>query len=96
MFAIHMLPLALSVFCSSNRALSSCTLLLYCCPHHADSFHRFSQADVHEFAPALIDALLRKVEQGSSPEKVAENDYLMKCTFKSIIVCYPNILLIYN
>ncbi len=39
----------------------------------------FSQADVHEFAPALIDALLRKVEQPGTPEKIAENDYLMKC-----------------
>ena len=42
---------------------------------------RFTQADIHEFAPALVDALLKKVEQGATPEKVAENDYLMKCAF---------------
>ena len=48
---------------------------------------RFSQADIHEFAPALIDALLKKVEQGGSAEKVAENDYLMKCTLDPLPRC---------
>ena len=42
----------------------------------------FTQADIHEVSPALINALLKKVEQGDTPEKVAENDYLMKCKLK--------------
>ncbi|KAI0684913.1 Cse1-domain-containing protein [Cytidiella melzeri] len=45
----------------------------------------FSQADVHEFARPLVDALLKKVEQAGTPEKVAENDYLMKCVMRVII-----------
>ena len=41
---------------------------------------RFAQADVAELAPHIIDALLAKIEKQGTPEKVAENDYLMKCT----------------
>ena len=48
----------------------------------------FAQADIHEVAPALIDALLKKVEQGATPEKVAENDYLMKCALSQILLVY--------
>ena len=40
---------------------------------------RFAQADVAELAPHIIDALLAKIEKQGTPEKVAENDYLMKC-----------------
>ena len=42
---------------------------------------RFAQADVAELAPHIIDALLAKIEKQGTPEKVAENDYLMKCLF---------------
>lgn len=42
-------------------------------------FVRFTQADVAELAPYILDALLNKIEKESTPEKVAENDYLMKC-----------------
>jgi exportin-2 (importin alpha re-exporter) len=44
-------------------------------------FDRFAQADVHDFAQGLLDALLTKIEAGVSPERVAENDYLMKCEY---------------
>lgn len=40
---------------------------------------RFNQGDIHEIAPSLLDALLNKIEKAGTPEKVAENDYLMKC-----------------
>lgn len=46
---------------------------------------RFTQADVHELARPLIDSLLKKVEGAGTPEKVAENDYLMKCTCSPLI-----------
>ncbi|KIP01732.1 hypothetical protein PHLGIDRAFT_336871 [Phlebiopsis gigantea 11061_1 CR5-6] len=52
----------------------------------------FTQADIHEFAPALIDALLKKVEQGATPEKVAENDYLMKCIMRVIITARSSLV----
>jgi hypothetical protein len=46
----------------------------------ADARTRFTQADVQDFAQALLDALLAKIEAGGTAEKIAENDYLMKCT----------------
>jgi exportin-2 (importin alpha re-exporter) len=42
---------------------------------------RFSSADVQPFAPRLLNALLTKIEAQQSPEKVAENDFLMRCAF---------------
>ena len=43
--------------------------------------HRFTQADVHDFAADLLNAVLTKIEGAGTPEKVAENDHLMKCMF---------------
>lgn len=42
---------------------------------------RFSSADVQPFAPRLLNALLTKIEVQQSPEKTAENDFLMRCAF---------------
>ncbi|KAG1763112.1 CAS/CSE protein [Suillus occidentalis] len=39
----------------------------------------FSQADIHDLAADLLNALLNKIESAGPPEKVAENDHLMKC-----------------
>jgi hypothetical protein len=41
----------------------------------------FAQADIHDIAPGLLNALLTKVESARTPEKVAENDHPMKCPF---------------
>ena len=40
---------------------------------------RFTPVDVAPWANLAILALLAKIEAGSSPEKVSENDYLVKC-----------------
>jgi exportin-2 (importin alpha re-exporter) len=40
---------------------------------------RFSSADVQPFALQLLNALLAKIEAQQSPERVAENDFLMRC-----------------
>ncbi|KAH7910550.1 CAS/CSE protein [Hygrophoropsis aurantiaca] len=45
----------------------------------------FSQADIHDFAPDLLNAVLSKIEAAGSPEKVAENDHLMKCAMRVIV-----------
>lgn len=46
---------------------------------------RFAQADIHDSAPGLVDLLLRKIEQAGSPDKIAENDHLMKCVVRVIV-----------
>ncbi|KAE9399137.1 Cse1-domain-containing protein [Gymnopus androsaceus JB14] len=45
----------------------------------------FSQADIREHAATIVNILLSKVEKAGTPEKVAENDHLMKCTMRVII-----------
>ncbi|THH15070.1 hypothetical protein EW146_g5342 [Bondarzewia mesenterica] len=45
----------------------------------------FTPTDVREFAPQLIDMILGKVESASTPEKVAENDFLMRCIMRLIL-----------
>ncbi|KAG8694409.1 importin-alpha export receptor [Ceratobasidium sp. 394] len=45
----------------------------------------FAQADIHDFANDILVALFAKIESGGSPQKIAENDYLMKCVMRVII-----------
>ncbi|TDL23186.1 Cse1-domain-containing protein [Rickenella mellea] len=45
----------------------------------------FAQSDVREIAPDIINAALTKVESGGTPEKIAENDYLMRCIMRVIL-----------
>ncbi|KEP50401.1 putative importin-alpha export receptor [Rhizoctonia solani 123E] len=45
----------------------------------------FAQADIHDFANDILSALLVKIESGETPQKIAENDYLMKCVMRVII-----------
>ena len=49
--------------------------------------HWFTQADVHDFAADLLNAVLTKMEGAGTPEKVAENDHLMKCMFAHSLYC---------
>ncbi|KAF9816482.1 hypothetical protein IEO21_04087 [Rhodonia placenta] len=45
----------------------------------------FTQADIHELAPHLLDALLTKIESAETADKIAENEYLMRCAMRVII-----------
>ncbi|KAG2007419.1 importin alpha re-exporter [Coprinopsis cinerea AmutBmut pab1-1] len=56
----------------------------------------FSQADIQESAPELINALLSKIESGGTPEKVAENDHLMKCTMRVILTARQGLNQVYQ
>lgn len=42
---------------------------------------RFTQADIRPFAENILMALFANIEKGGTPEKIAENDYLMKCMY---------------
>ena len=42
-------------------------------------FCRFSSADVQPFAPQLLNVILAKIGVQNSPERTAENDFLMRC-----------------
>ncbi|KAJ8091228.1 importin-alpha export receptor [Marasmius tenuissimus] len=45
----------------------------------------FNHTDVQDFANDLINALLSKIQSAGTPEKVAENDHLMKCIMRIIV-----------
>jgi hypothetical protein len=55
---------------------------------------RFAQADVHDFAQSLRDALLTRIKAGVSPEKVADNNYSMKCKFGVSFTCSSELELV--
>ncbi|KAI1314971.1 importin-alpha export receptor [Mortierella claussenii] len=45
----------------------------------------FSSDDIASLAESLISNLFRLIELGQTPEKLAENDYLMKCVMRVIL-----------
>lgn len=60
------------------------TILMYVflvssCHSFSRYLNRFSSTDVRPFAFQLLNALLSKIEAQQSPERVAENDFLMRC-----------------
>lgn len=44
----------------------------------------FTPEDVQPFAESILMALFRNIERGTTPEKLAENDYLMKCMMRML------------
>ncbi|KAK2460740.1 hypothetical protein APHAL10511_007210 [Amanita phalloides] len=56
----------------------------------------FSQADVHDSAPKLVDILLKKIEATGSPDKMAENDHLTKCVMRVIITARQSLTPVYE
>ncbi|OSC99927.1 Cse1-domain-containing protein [Trametes coccinea BRFM310] len=87
-------PQLLSVLPSLVRHLSSENYVCY--TYAAISIERilfirqgnqfmFTAADVKDIAPQTLDAILSKIEKAPTPEKVAENDYLMKCAMRVIV-----------
>ena len=45
------------------------------------SSNRFSSVDVQPFASQLLNVLLVKIGVQPNPERTAENDFLMRCTW---------------
>ncbi|KAI8351996.1 importin-alpha re-exporter [Mortierella sp. GBAus27b] len=52
----------------------------------------FSSDDVVPHAESLISNLFRLIELGGTPEKLAENDYLMKCVMRVILTVREKML----
>jgi len=45
-------------------------------------YYSFEPEDIQPFSAELIDTVLNKLESAGSPEKVAENDFMMKCKWE--------------
>ncbi|KAL2911349.1 importin-alpha export receptor [Polyrhizophydium stewartii] len=44
----------------------------------------FAPTDAAPFAPVILSRLFERIEAASTPEKLAENDYLMKCVMRMV------------
>lgn len=55
--------------------------------HDALLFYSFSAADIAPYAENLLSQLFRLIEQGETPQKLSENDYLMRAVMRVIITC---------
>ncbi|KAI9832557.1 MAG: hypothetical protein M1819_004347 [Sarea resinae] len=52
----------------------------------------FSQADVLPLAKDLLEHLLQLIEKDKAPEKIQENEFLMKCVMRVLIVIRDGII----
>ena len=48
-------------------------------PANSFLYSSFKPEDTQPFSGELIDTVLTKLESAGSPEKTAENDFMMKC-----------------
>jgi exportin-2 (importin alpha re-exporter) len=46
----------------------------------------FTSQDVNPYAKDILSHLFRLIEQGGTPEKIAENEFLMRCVMRILIV----------
>lgn len=44
-----------------------------------DGYFRFNYTDIQVYANDMLNALFARISSHVTPEKVAENEYLMKC-----------------
>ncbi|KAK4688334.1 exportin-2 (importin alpha re-exporter), partial [Tremellales sp. Uapishka_1] len=56
----------------------------------------FSQSDIRPFAENILMALFANIEKGGTPEKIAENDYLMKSVMRVIITAKQSLTPVYE
>ncbi|KAF9447282.1 Cse1-domain-containing protein [Macrolepiota fuliginosa MF-IS2] len=56
----------------------------------------FTQADIREYAAELISIILSKIEAQATPEKVAENDHLMRCAMRIVLTARQSLTPVYQ
>lgn len=80
LFMKHPLPAAVAAACAGTSAAAGAA--------GAATAARpplFTPEDVQPFAERILMACFQTVLSGSTPEKIAENDYLMKCVMRLIL-----------
>lgn len=51
----------------------------------------FAPQDVRPFAESILMALFGNIQRGGTPEKISENDYLMRCVMRLIVTARESI-----
>ena len=72
-------------YVTSSYAAITIERILFLKAPHSTTTALFAPVDVQPFAEAILMALFRNIESGSTPEKIAENDYLMRCVMRLIV-----------
>nr|ASF90178.1 hypothetical protein SPAR07607 [Bartheletia paradoxa] len=52
----------------------------------------FEQADIRPFAESILVAIFQTIQSADTPEKVAENDHMMKCAMRVIITSRQSLI----
>ncbi|EJU01600.1 importin alpha re-exporter [Dacryopinax primogenitus] len=55
----------------------------------------FGPTDMHDLTLPILQTILQKIISGQTPDKVAENDYLMKCVMRVILTARQTLVPIY-
>ncbi|KAL5496089.1 CSE1_3 [Sanghuangporus vaninii] len=99
---VSVLPLLLRHLGSSNHVtyMYTATTIERILVIKCNSQFLSNQEDICDVVPQILDAVPSRVESGGSPEKIAENDYLMKCVKRVILTArttlvpnYQNLLI---
>ncbi|KZO99252.1 putative importin-alpha export receptor [Calocera viscosa TUFC12733] len=56
----------------------------------------FGPSDMHDLTLPILQSILQKIIAGRTPDKVAENDYLMKCVMRVILTARQTLVPIYT
>jgi exportin-2 (importin alpha re-exporter) len=74
-----------SSYVTSSYAAITIERILFLKAPGSNTTALFTPADVEPFAESILMALFRNIQSGSTPEKIAENDYLMRCVMRLIV-----------
>jgi len=67
------------LFIKRGNAMLYVRIVIFAIFYRFTSVASFSQVDISDTAKPILIALFAKIRSGDTPEKIAENDYLMKC-----------------
>lgn len=94
---LSVLPLLVRHLESTNYVTSSYAAItieriLFLKAPNSTTVALFTPSDVEPFAESILMALFATIKSGGSPEKIAENDYLMRCVMRLIVTARERML----
>lgn len=79
-------------YVTSSYAAITIERILFLKAPESNTTTLFTPDDVEPFAESILMALFRNIQVGATPEKIAENDYLMRCVMRLIVTAREKML----
>jgi exportin-2 (importin alpha re-exporter) len=79
-------------YVTSSYAAITIERILFLKAPQSNTTALFTPDDVEPFAESILMALFRNIQGGATPEKIAENDYLMRCVMRLIVTARGKLL----